>query len=235
MWRATATGAPQCANDNFMLVEGVIEMAIYLTQIQATKANDTCFGVRCANSRQKCEDSEGCFQFSRENLSMGPILKPPSLLAPNVSLRRCCKADATLLQRDLSSLRISSASTSRPAATSASDWRNASWSAARSASSSQSPGSSGSSSISVPSGRSVGSSTTSRPSRTRALIVIQGSVAPGGPPNKGVKLTALRCHGSVCARPPRPAAYARTVRRPAWPDSKRRGFVAKKCVDAWSR
>ncbi len=74
-----------------------------------------------------------------------------------MSLRRRRESDSTARQRDRSSLRISSASTSRPAATSASDCRKASCSAARSASSSQLPGSSGSSSISVPSGRSLGS------------------------------------------------------------------------------
>jgi hypothetical protein len=74
----------------------------------------------------------------------------------------------------------SKAVTRMPAATSASESRRASCSAARSASSSQSPGSSGRSSISVPSGRSVASSTSSRPARTRALIVMRDSVALDG-------------------------------------------------------
>ena len=91
--------------------------------------------------------------------------------------RRRCEVNAALLQRDRSSLSRSAASMSRPAATSASESARAAWSAARSASSSQSPGSSGSSSTSVPSGRSVGSSTTSRPARTRAFIVVRRSVA----------------------------------------------------------
>jgi hypothetical protein len=135
------------------------------------------------------QDSERSFEFSREDIGVDPILQPPCLLAPDVTSRCGGKPNATLLQRERSSRRISSASTRWPAATSASDWRKASCRAARSASSSQSPGSNGSSSISVPSGRSVGSSRTNRPDRTRALIVIAGSVALKGPPNKALHPT----------------------------------------------
>jgi hypothetical protein len=41
----------------------------------------------------------------------------------------------------------------------------------------------------VPSGRSVGSSTTKRPWRTRALIVMQTRVASSRPPNKQMEPT----------------------------------------------
>ncbi len=174
---STATGTPQSTNDNFVLVESVVEMTVYLSQIQPTNANHIGFGIRRASSREEGKDSKGCFEFSRKDLGMDSVLKPPSLFSPDVLLRSRCELDATVPQRDLMSLRISSASTSLPAAASVSDWRRASWSAARSASSSQSPGSSGSRSISVPFGSSVGSSTTSRPSRTRALMVMKESVA----------------------------------------------------------
>ncbi len=80
--------------------------------------------------------------------------------------------DPAGLQRDRSRLRTSAASTIRPASTSACDCARAACKAERSASSSQSPGSRGRSSSSVPSGRSIGSSTTRRPSCTRALIVM---------------------------------------------------------------
>jgi len=84
--------------------------------------------------------------------------------------------DLSTLHVERSSRRTSSALTRRPASRSPSDWRRASCKAARSASSSQSPGSRGKSSTSVPSGRSVGSSNTSRPARTRAFSVMGSSL-----------------------------------------------------------
>ena len=53
--------------------------------------------------------------------AMNSALVPPSFLLLHVTLRRCRKSDGARRQRDLSSFRISSASMSRPAATSASD------------------------------------------------------------------------------------------------------------------
>ena len=134
------TGTPQSTNDDFVLVESVVEMTVYLPQIQPTNTDHIGFGIRCAGSREECKDSKGCFEFSRKDLGMNSILKPPGLFSPDVLLRSRCELDATVPQRDLMSLRISSASTSLPSMASVSDWRRASWSAARSASSSQSPG-----------------------------------------------------------------------------------------------
>jgi hypothetical protein len=118
------------------------------------------------------------------------------------------EANAARRQDDLSSFRITSASTRRPAATSASESRNAACSAARSASSSQSPGSSGRSSISVPSGRSVGSSTTSRPAQTRAFRVIDWTLALTSLPNKPLERPGTRAvrHGRACERAGRSTA-----------------------------
>jgi hypothetical protein len=177
-WSSPTPGSPQRADDDFAFIESVIEMAIYLAQVQSAQAGHSGFLVACANARKDGQNSEGLFNLSCENIGVGLVFNPPSLFALHMSLRSRCESNRTLFQRDLSSRRISSASTRRPAAMSASDWRRASWSAARSVSSSQSPGSSGSRSISVPSGRSVGSSNTSRPSRTRALIVMSERVTP---------------------------------------------------------
>jgi hypothetical protein len=126
----------------------------------------------------------GLFELGREGVPVKSIGQPPGLLAPEVPLCRCSESNAAGLQEDLRPLRIASASTKRPAATSTLDSRKAAWSAARSASSSQSPGSRGRRSTSVPLGKSVGSSTTSRPARTRAFEVIEATLAPGGAPNK---------------------------------------------------
>ena len=187
---APPTGSPQRTDDNLFFVEGVVQVTIELPQVETTKAGHASLLVRRANTREIREDSEGGLEISCEQMPVVPVLKPPRLLAIDVSLCGRRKPDRTLRQCDLSSRRISSASMSRPAATSAEDWASASCNAARSASSSQSPGSRGSSSISVPSGREVGSSTRSLPSRTRAVIVMQESVALGGPPNKRLHLTA---------------------------------------------
>lgn len=63
-------------------------MAGDLGQVQASKPSDTSFGVERADSRQHGYDSEGCFEFSREDLDVDSILKPPVLFAPYVSLGR---------------------------------------------------------------------------------------------------------------------------------------------------
>jgi hypothetical protein len=180
----TPMGAPERADDDVLFVEGVVDVAGHLPKVDAAKAGHICAAVKRASSGEECQDAEGLFELSGEDLGVGPVCKPPEFLANDLRARRRGQSDAALAQCDRSSLRISSASISRPAATSASDSRSALWSAARSASSSQSPGSSGRSSNSVPSGRLVGSSTTSRPAVTRALMVMCDSVALGGPPNK---------------------------------------------------
>ena len=159
-------------------------------QIPAAQTRNRHLRVGCPRAGKQRQKSKGCFELCRKNLGMDSVLKPPSFLPMYVALRRCRESYGPRGQRDRSSFRISSAPTSRPAATSASDWRRASWSAARSVSSSQSPGSSGRRSISVPSGRSVGSSTTSRPSRTCALTIMKASVALAWPPNKTLQPTS---------------------------------------------
>ncbi len=134
--------------------------------------------VEASGPWKRRDDPERLFEFLGEHIRVVAIGQPPGLLPPNVFLRSSCEANATILQRDRSSRRITSASMRRPALMSSSESFRARWRAARSSSSSQSPGSRGSSSISVPSGRSVGSSTTSRPAFTRAFNVIAITVAP---------------------------------------------------------
>lgn len=74
------TGAPQCANDYFVLVERVIQMAIDLMEVKAAKASNTSLFVRCAHSGEICESSEGGFQIGRNELRLNPIFKPPGFL-----------------------------------------------------------------------------------------------------------------------------------------------------------
>ncbi len=159
-------------------------MAAQVPEIQTANTRHASVSIRGPRARQDSQYSGGGFEFSREQVSVVPVLQPPDSLLVDVALRRCRQTDATPLQRDRSSLSTSDASMRRPATTSCSESARAAWSAARSASSSQSPGSRGSSSTSVPSGNVVGSSSTSRPARTRALIVIQRSVTPDLPRHK---------------------------------------------------
>ena len=108
-----------------MLIEGVVDVAGSLPKIHASQAGD--FGVRVRRPRagEYRQDLESLLEFSGENVGVSSILKPPVLLAPDVFLRGARESNEARRQRDLSSLRISSASTSRPAATSASESRSA--------------------------------------------------------------------------------------------------------------
>src|SRR5438876_888735 len=126
LWSSTLASTPECANHYFVRVEGVVDMARDLRQVYASKIGDASSRVDGAGPRENCQDSDSRFELGRKDLGMDPVLKPPGLLASYVSLCRCCESHTTPLQCDLSSVRISSASTSRPAATSASDWRSAS-------------------------------------------------------------------------------------------------------------
>jgi hypothetical protein len=195
-------------------IEGVVEVTVDPSKVEP-QSGDTGTRVGRARSGEKRQHADGILDLSREDVDVQSVLEPPRLLAPDVALGRCGEADAARSQDDFSSLRISSASTSRSVATSISDWRSAAWRAARSASSSQSPGSSGSRSTSVPSGRSVGSSTTSRPARTRALSVISRTVEPGSLPNKPLEQAggrALRDHRTPEAAGRSTAGSARRYR-----------------------
>src|SRR5438094_3776106 len=172
--------APHGSNGDLVLVEGVVEVAGQFSEVETAQAWDTSGSVRCPGRRKERQDPEALLELGSEDLVMEPVLQPPGLLARDVPLR----GHAARLQDDLSSFRIAAASTRRPAATSASESRKAACRAARSASSSQSPGSSGRSSTSVPSGRSVGSSTTRRPAQTRAFRVMNAVLALERSPNK---------------------------------------------------
>lgn len=207
--RTTApAGSPDRANDNFVLVEGVVQMAAQFSNVETAQIPDTGRAVRRSCSREQRQDSQGFLDFSCEEVAMKSVVQPPSLLLPDVSLRCRGEANAAWTQDDRSSLRSSVASTRRPAATSASESRNAACSAARSASSSQSPGSSGRRSISVPSGRSVGSSTRRRPACTRALRVTSETLPPDGVPNKPLERSGGRATGSPDLRGRRASRWA---------------------------
>src|SRR5947199_2872142 len=208
--------APHGSNGDLVLVEGVVEVAGQLSEVETAQAWDTSGIIRCPGPRKERQDPEALLELGSEDLFMEPVLQPPALLARDVPLRGRSEPNAARLQDDLSSFRIAAASTRRPAATSASESRKAACRAARSASSSQSPGSSGRSSTSVPSGRSVGSSTTRRPAQTRAFRVMNGTLALetspkqalGCPPTTGPSSPRVRGCRPLNGRPLRSLVVA---------------------------
>jgi hypothetical protein len=185
----SAACSPNCTNDDLVLIKRIVEMAGQLAEVEPSQSGYACFTVRCSRAWKPRQDTERLFDLGSEEIALEPVLQPPALLAVHVPPSGRGEANASWLQVERRSFRISAASTRRPAATSAPDSCKAAWSAARSSSSSQSPGSSGRSSTSVPSGKSVGSSTTSRPARTRALSVMQWTVTLERSPNKPLERT----------------------------------------------
>lgn len=118
-------GTPERADDDVVFVERVVDVARDFGNVDAAKAGYTSLRVGGASAGQKCQNAERLFKFGYEDFRMDPIFEPPVFLALDVSTGRCREPDPARRQRERSSLRISSASTSRSAATSASDSRRA--------------------------------------------------------------------------------------------------------------
>jgi len=122
----TSTCTPECTDNNLVFVKRVIQMAGDFAHVDTSKASDTRRRIGRPGPWQQCQDPDGVFKFGYEHVHVDSILNPPFLLTSNVSAGRRREPDSARDQRARSSRRISSASTSRPAATSASDWRRAS-------------------------------------------------------------------------------------------------------------
>jgi len=197
-------------------------------KVDAANARNWRLSVEASGPWKRGDDFERLFELLSEYVQVVAIGQPPGLLPPNVLLRSGCEANASILQRDRSSRRITSASMRRPASMSSSESFRARWRAARSSSSSQSPGSRGSSSISVPSGRSVGSSTTSRPDFTRAFSVMAITVASRSVAQQASSALHRRRWCSACRR--WPGRHDAGIPEPLpWrcPNSRNRGIVRK--------
>ena len=166
----TAACAPDGPHNHAISIEREVDVDGDALQEDPAHSRD----LRVARSDPwKCGDQvERAIEIRRKRLDVLAIGHPPVALAKDVATRGSGEQNLSALHVERSSRKTSSALTRRPASRSPSDWRRASCNAARSASSSQSPGSRGRSSTSVPSGRSVGSSNTSRPARTRAFSVM---------------------------------------------------------------
>ena len=118
-------GAPERADDDTVFVERVVEVACDFGNVNAAKAWYTGLRVGGPSARQECQYPERLFKLGYEDFPMDPIFEPPLFLTLDVSTCRGREFDPARGQRERSSLRISSASTSWSAATSASDSRRA--------------------------------------------------------------------------------------------------------------
>lgn len=123
---ATTTCPPESSNDHFLFVEGVIQVASHLGHIEPAEAVDSCLEIMSTGSWQPAQDPKGLFEFVGEYGGVGTVLNPPALLPVYVSASCGREPDAAWVQRDRIARKISSASTSRPAAISAPDSRSAS-------------------------------------------------------------------------------------------------------------
>src|SRR5439155_986365 len=129
--------------------------------------------------------------FYEERRRVLPVDPPPLLDRPDLRLGSRCDEDPrpTHDLARLRSARTSDAGRTRPLRTSSSEAASAAWRRRRSSSSKPSHASAGTSSISVPSGRSVGSSTTMRPPFTRAFrgfMIYRSLAREGGSPQSRI-------------------------------------------------
>ena len=219
----TSSGVPERTNHHGVLSEGVVEVRRRAAEVEATQSCYSRLGIQGPSPWHPREKANCLLDLVYQGFQGAVIVDPPRLGSAQLTACDVSEKDRARFHFNRSSRRTSLASVVRPASTSAPEATRARCSAARSSSSSQSPGSMGRSSISVPSGRSVGSSTTKRPFRTRAFNVMVKKVPTNGavdnrryagrtngPSNKRVNLTIRPVTHVACATraPGRLAGYA---------------------------
>src|SRR3954470_23093109 len=118
---AFTTCAPESAKDHFVAIERVVEMGRDSSKVHAANARNRRLRVGCSRSRKRGDDPERLLEFLGKHVPVVTIGQPPGFLSPNVLLCRGREAKASILQRDRSSRRMTSASKSRPALTSSSE------------------------------------------------------------------------------------------------------------------
>src|SRR5437870_4532632 len=101
--------APHSSNGDLVLVEGVVEVAGQLSEVETAQAWDTSGGVRGPGTRKQRQDPEAFLDFGSEDLVMESVLQLPDLLTRDVPLRGRSEPNAARLQDDLSCFRIAAA------------------------------------------------------------------------------------------------------------------------------
>lgn len=180
----TPLRVPESADGHGVTSERVVEVGRGTPEVKATKTSNLLLGIQGTSPWKPREKCDRLLDLIGKDLDGEVILDPPDLGSPELVTRDFRENNLPTPHAERNSRRISLASLMRPASTSAPEAARARCSAERSSSSSQSPGSKGRSSTSVPSGRSVGSSTTKRPLRTVAFSVMSDKVLAKAPSAK---------------------------------------------------
>ena len=118
---AFATGTPEGAHDHAGVIERAIKMGVDSPEVDTANAGNGRLSVQASGPWKRRDDLERLFEFLGEHVGVVAIGQPPGFLAPNVFPRSGREANATILQRERSSRRITSASTRRPALMSSSE------------------------------------------------------------------------------------------------------------------
>src|SRR3954452_16150441 len=91
------------------------------SEVYTTNARNRRLRVRRSRTRKGGDDPERLLDILGKQVGVVTIGPPPGFLSPNVLLCSGREAKASILQRERSSRRTTSASTSRPALTSSSE------------------------------------------------------------------------------------------------------------------
>lgn len=89
---------PECTDDHFLSVEGVVEMTRDIREIEPTQPGDAGIGIERSYAGEPSHDSKSLVELVREYFCMDSVLKPPFLLVPDVTLGRRGESNPALLQ-----------------------------------------------------------------------------------------------------------------------------------------
>ena len=105
---ATSASTPERPDDHVLFVERVIKVAGNFWNVDAANVRDAGLRIQGPGTGQPCQDPKGFFKLGDEHVGVDSVFQPPLFLASNVPACRGRKSDPPGIQRDLSSLRISS-------------------------------------------------------------------------------------------------------------------------------
>ena len=160
---------PHCKHPHLVCASGVVDVIASTLQQDATCPRYWRLPIQATDFRCVTDDVERCGQFVEEQVWCSePIAAPPVVNFEDLCVCFGCGLYGQAHRRRRSSSRIADAGRRCPASADFQDADSASCRARRSSSERSSPSSSATRSTTVPSGRVVGSSRTSRPCRTCA-------------------------------------------------------------------
>lgn len=168
-WPCSAPRMPHGEHSHFFGERDVVDVIPSVLEQNPAHIRDVRLPIRAADVRSVADPIERRSQFSQEEIWCGRAIgTPPIVNHADLRVRLRCGPDRQTYRRWRSSSRIAEAGRRRPASADCQDEDRASCNARRSSSVRSSPSSSATRSTTVPSGKAVGSSRTSRPFSTRA-------------------------------------------------------------------